>query len=179
MGDANRRDDWKPALRAISGRPYWPTDVASSPAATSFADLPKDTGAMDLCGTSISWCPVCHPQGCLAYKIEGPDSVIVIATDHEHSESDLSAGFLEFCRNADFLVYDAMYTPEEYSNRIGWGHGNWLQGVQVAMEASVSTLILTHHDMNRSDQQIEDIVTSARRFFPRTVAAMKNMVLSA
>ena len=106
------------------------------------------------------------------------DTSIVIATDHEHGESDLRAGFLDFCSGAEYLIYDAMYTPEEYVDRIGWGHGNWQQGVQLALEAGISELILTHHEAGRTDAAVDAMVERAREFFPRTRAAVENMVLA-
>ena len=170
--------DWRSALVSLIASPYWPADLTAMLPADRFRDLEPDGATLDICGAKISWCPVFHPQGCLSYKIEGPENTIVIATDHEHGQSDISAGFLEFCRGADFLIYDAMYTPAEYTQRAGWGHGNWQQGVQLAMEAQIRELIFTHHDITRTDQEIDEMVRLSRRFFPRTRAAMENMVLS-
>ena len=178
MADGNRDDDWRDALNNIIATPYWPTSLSFPGAEERYVDLPMGSGAVEIYGARISWCPVFHPQGSLAYRIDGPDKVIVIATDHEHAHSDVSAGFLEFCRGADFLLYDAMYTPEEYADRIGWGHGNWMQGVQLAMEAEANTLILTHHDPRRTDTEIDEIVRTSQEFFPETRAATEHMVLS-
>ena len=178
MGDGSRHEDWKEAMRTLIGAPFWPGEVETCGGPKKFLDLPQGNGPIDIYGARISWCPVFHPQGCLAYKIEIPDSTIVIATDHEHGESDVSAGFLDFCRDADSLIYDAMYTPSEYLTHSGWGHGNWEQGVQLAMEAGVRELILTHHDYKRTDSQIDAIVRESQKYFERTRGAMENMVLA-
>lgn len=178
MGDPSRQGDWQASLRTLFARPYWPGSLTTSGAGKCFENLPSDRNVLEIYGAKISWCPVFHPQGCLSYKVECDGRTIVIATDHEHTQSDLSAGFLEFCHGADILVYDAMYTPAEYVKHIGWGHGNWQQGVQLAMEAGVRELILTHHEVNRTDAEIDEIVRQAREFFPGTRAAMENMVLS-
>ncbi len=177
MADGNRNDDWRETLKTLVASPYWPANLSASGAST-FQNLPTNTDSMRICGTRISWCPVFHPQGCLAYKIETSDCAIVIATDHEHADSDVRAGFFEFCKKADFLIYDAMYTPQEYVRHNGWGHGNWQQGVQLAMEAQAGELILTHHNIHRTDEQIDEIVAKARAYFPATRAAAANTVLA-
>lgn len=179
MADASRKDDWPHTLRTLFSKPYWPGSLTASGAAKCFECLPADHNSLEIYGVRVSWCPVSHPQGCLSYKVECDDRVLVIATDHEHTHSDLSSGFLEFCHGADILIYDAMYTPDEYVAHIGWGHGNWQQGVQLALEAGIGELILTHHETNRTDSEVDEIVRQSRAFFPRTRAARENMVLSA
>lgn len=178
MGDPKRPDQWRRNLTTFVSAPYWPADLETSMSAKSFEDLPATSSPLEICGVNISWCPVFHPQSCLAYKIQGPENTIVIATDHEHGESDLSEGFLEFCRDADFLICDAMYLPEEYNARKGWGHGNWQQGVQLALESGIGEIILTHHDIHRTDAELDRILKCAREFFPPTRIATENMVLS-
>ncbi len=178
MADGSRKEDWKAAIKGLIGAPYWPGELMECGGPKELLDLPEGNGPVEIYGVKISWCPVFHPQGCLAYKIELPESTIVIATDHEHAPSDISAGFLEFCRNADSLIYDAMYTPSEYLTHSGWGHGNWEQGVQLAMEAGAKELILTHHDYKRTDADIDDIVSEAQKYFPNTRGATESMVLA-
>lgn len=178
MGDSSRKDDWPTTLRTLFAKPYWPGSLTASGAGKCFEHLPSDQNFLQIYGARISWCPVSHPQGCLSYKVECDDKVIVIATDHEHTRSDVSEGFLEFCHGADILIYDAMYTPAEYVDHVGWGHGNWQLGVQLALEARVGELILTHHEVTRTDTEIDEIVRQTRKYFPETKAAMENMVLS-
>ncbi|MFC1461562.1 MBL fold metallo-hydrolase [Verrucomicrobiota bacterium] len=202
MADANRVDDWQTSLQTIAGAPYWPLNLmkfgshiqfhslqdhgAPSQApgcrqasgAQTDAQLKEQTGEMELYGTHISWCRVQHPQQCLAFRIKTPESCIVIATDREHGSKKLDECFLEFCRDADFLIYDAQYTPEEYPAHKGWGHGTWLEGTQLVKDAHVRELILTHHDQLRQDAEIDDMVSRARKVFPKTRGAHAGMVLT-
>lgn len=179
MGDPNRGEDWRVSVRQLLRSPYWPSSALEMHDTKSLENLPEGESSMDIYGVKVSWCPVFHPQQCLSYRLETPAATVVVATDHEHSQSELSANFLEFCKNADFLIYDAMYTPEEYPARIGWGHGNWQQGVQLAIETGVKELIFTHHDAARTDSEIDGIVAKSRKFFQMTRAAHENMVLFA
>ena len=53
----------------------------------------------------------------------------------------------ELAHGADVFVYDAQYSPEQLATeRKGWGHSTWLEGVKIARECKVRNLILFHHD---------------------------------
>ncbi len=178
MSDPDRLDDWQTTLKTIVSEPYWPVNLMNFGAHMRCRNLDHKKGILELYGARISWCRVWHPQQCLAYRIQTPECVIVIATDTEHGNAKFDALFLEFCQNADFLIYDAHYTPEEYIAHKGWGHSTWKEGVRIAHEAHVRKLILTHHDQNRHDDQVDDMINLARKFFPETYGAYEGMVLT-
>ena len=49
-------------------------------------------------------------------------------------------------QNADVLVFDAQYTPEEHALKLGWGHSTWLEATRVARDCQVGQLVLFHRD---------------------------------
>lgn len=100
-----------------------------------------------------------HPNGVLGYRLveESTGASVVYATDTEHREGGLDHTLVQLARGADVLVYDGMYTPEEYPSRQGWGHSTWLEGVRVAHAAGVGHLVVFHHDPERSDDQLDDL----------------------
>jgi ribonuclease BN (tRNA processing enzyme) len=157
--------------------PFWPVKLAQSRARLRLEDLPTDRAVMFRHGARIAWCPVRHPQQCLAYRLECAGKSIVIATDHEIGDPRLDRRFLQFCGGADVLIIDAQYTPREKAAHIGWGHGTWREAAAIARAAGVGELILTHHDRQRTDAQIDAIVRQARRYFPRTRAAQAGLRL--
>jgi phosphoribosyl 1,2-cyclic phosphodiesterase len=112
-----------------------------------------------------------HPNGATGYRIESPEATIVYASDHEHGDAAADITLRDYARDADILIYDAQYTPEEYEHRRGWGHSTWREAVKLAKEAGVRQLILFHHDPSRTDRQVEAIVREAQREFPNTIAA--------
>lgn len=81
---------------------------------------------------------------------------IVIATDHEGRPSATNNKLIEFSKNADILVHDAQYNPEEYKTKVGWGHSTFNQALENGKRAAVNKLILTHHHPSRTDQEIDD-----------------------
>jgi phosphoribosyl 1,2-cyclic phosphodiesterase len=62
----------------------------------------------------------------------------------------------KFC-TSDLLVHDAQYTAEEYTKFLGWGHSPMEHVIGMAKEAGVKKLVLTHHDPQRTDEQLEAI----------------------
>jgi phosphoribosyl 1,2-cyclic phosphodiesterase len=121
-----------------------------------------------------------HPGGNLAYRVEYHGRTVVYATDHEHGERD--AQLIDFSRDADLLIYDAMYTDDEYlgrtgSPKTGWGHSTWQSAVRIAREANVSSLVLFHHEPTRTDAALDALVKQVRKQFKSTVAAREGLVI--
>jgi phosphoribosyl 1,2-cyclic phosphodiesterase len=112
-----------------------------------------------------------HPNGATGYRIESSNASIVYASDHEHGDATADRILHDHARDADVLIYDAQYTPEEYELRRGWGHSTWREAVKLARETGVRQLILFHHDPLRTDGQIEAILREAQQEFPNTIAA--------
>ncbi|WP_299529723.1 MBL fold metallo-hydrolase [Ulvibacterium sp.] len=91
-----------------------------------------------------------HPGGAHGYRLEVRDKVIVYCTDIEHGDS-IDKNVVSFSKDADVLIHDAQYTPEELPKFKGWGHSSWEQAIEVAERANVKHLYLTHHDPNHDD----------------------------
>jgi len=67
-----------------------------------------------------------------------------------------------FLRDADLVIHDAQYTAAEYPSKIGWGHSPIEYAVDVALAANVRQLALYHHDPNRDDDAVDQLVSTAR-----------------
>ena len=120
-----------------------------------------------------------HPQGCLGYRLDTPTGTIVYATDNEPGVPEMDESLRELTAGADVFINDAQYSPEQLaSNRRGWGHSSWLEGVKIAREAGARNLILFHHDPDSSDRVVDGFLQAARKEFPATWAATEGMVLT-
>ena len=120
-----------------------------------------------------------HPGGSLGYRVDYRGQSFVYATDIEHG-SAVDGRLAVFAQGADVLVYDAMYTPEEYAGppgKVGWGHSTWAAAVALAKAANVRTLVLFHHDPERDDISMRLLERKAQRLFPGTVAAREGLPL--
>ncbi len=75
--------------------------------------------------------------------------------------------YREFIRGCSVVIADAQYLPNEIELYRGWGHGSLNFVVNQAVAADVKKLIFFHHDPNRSDRQIDDMVAHYRELLRR------------
>lgn len=136
---------------------------------------------LDIGGAKISAVDLNHPGGNLGYRIDYKGKSVVYATDVEHG-NEMDAKLAEFSRDADLLIYDAMYTEDEYLGKqgppkTGWGHSTWQAAVEAANNANVKTLVLFHHDPTRDDDGLEKMLKLVRKLRPEAIAAAESMVI--
>lgn len=118
-----------------------------------------------------------HPGGACGYRFDYHGKSICIITDHEHGDPEIDANVRSFVEGADFMIYDAMFTDDEYETFKGWGHSTWQKAVALAQEADVKVPVLFHHDPRRSDDELDEIGMAADAAYPGTLVASEGMLL--
>jgi phosphoribosyl 1,2-cyclic phosphodiesterase len=155
--------------------PYFPVDLAHMKAKRNFYDIENGCLPMDD-GIKIKTAYLNHPQGCLGFRLETKDGVLVYATDNEPGDAHFDKNVRKLAEGADILIYDAQYLPEEYeAQRRGWGHSHWREAVNVVMESGAKELILYHHDPDHTDEVVDKVVQDARNYYPKVRAAAEGM----
>ena len=156
--------------------PYFPVGLDEMRARRDFYDLDKTRLDLDELTIHTMW--LNHPQGCMGFRVETKDGVMVYATDNEPGDTKFDKNVRELAADADVLIYDAQYLPEEYeARRRGWGHSHWREAVDVAMESGAKELVLFHHDPDHDDTCIDKIVKEASNYYPCVRAAAEGMQL--
>ncbi len=121
-----------------------------------------------------------HPNGCLGYRLEYNGKSCCYISDNEHYKV-IDSALLGFVFDTDLMIYDAMFTDEEYAgegayaSKTGWGHSTWEEGVSLARAAEVKSLALFHHAVYRKDEEMGAIEKKAQALFPATFAAREGM----
>ncbi len=87
----------------------------------------------------------------------------IVKDKYEMGNADPNQRVFDFCRDADVLIHDATYTPEEYIDRVGWGHTHYLFTLRIATEANVKRLYLFHHDQNHTDDKVDEILKKCKK----------------
>jgi phosphoribosyl 1,2-cyclic phosphodiesterase len=155
-------------LRRVFSRDYldgtWPITFEDLKA--EIEPSPEIPGApLSLDGTLVESQWIQHPQGGMGFKFTEKSGTFVFLTDNELLDKPWSGpsfkDFVQFCRNADILVHDCQYLPEEMNIRRGWGHSDLDSVVRLALEADVKRLVLFHHDPWRTDQAVSSMVHRA------------------
>lgn len=105
-----------------------------------------------------------HPGGALGFRLAPsgvPDRSVVFIPDNELDRfGDEAPGaptrdeLVRFAHGAKVLIHDAMYTGTEYMDHRGWGHSSYRDAVDFAIAAEVETLVLFHHEPERSDDAL-------------------------
>jgi phosphoribosyl 1,2-cyclic phosphodiesterase len=155
--------------------PYFPVDTSEMKAGRNFYDIEEGrTQLDDDARMQTLW--LNHPQGCMGFRLETREGVLVYATDNEPGDEVFDKNVRKLAEGADVLIYDAQYLPEEYEARKrGWGHSHWREAIKVVMESGAKELVLFHHDPDHDDRLIDKVVEDARNYYPRVRAAAEGM----
>jgi phosphoribosyl 1,2-cyclic phosphodiesterase len=158
--------------------PYFPVNLNHMTGKRSFHDI--EAGKVDIeNGLQLRSAWLNHPQGCMGFRLEANNRVLVYATDNEPGDPAFDKAVRKLAEGADVLIYDAQYLPEEYeARRRGWGHSHWREAVNIVMESGAKELVLYHHDPDHTDVLIDKIVNEARNYYPKVRAAAEGMEIS-
>lgn len=108
-----------------------------------------------------------HGGDSYGFRFECGDKILVYTTDSEHKLENISntEGFVKLFRNADLVVFDAMYSlADAVSVKADWGHSSNVVGVELCQMARARRLALFHHEPANDDTQIERILRETVRF---------------
>jgi phosphoribosyl 1,2-cyclic phosphodiesterase/CheY-like chemotaxis protein len=162
------------------------TQMETSFFPVSFSDMPSAITIEELKETNFSIGKVkvesrrlYHPGKCFGYRLTTSNGSIAYLPDNEpyavHNLAAASAPgkaafnpveerskLVEFLRRSDILIIDTQYTDDEYTQKVGWGHGSLSSVVSLAIDAEIRKLFLFHHDPTHDDRMVDEMVERAR-----------------
>lgn len=148
-------------LRHQMEPPYFPVDFSLLKASFNFSKSMPEILKSDK--IQIDSIKLNHPNGGFGYKFTENGKVFVFLTDNEldyhHKSGPSVEDFITFCKDADILFHDSQYTNTEYKKTIGWGHSTYQSTVNMAIKANVKSLGFCHHDPDRTDSDLDKIVS--------------------
>jgi ribonuclease BN (tRNA processing enzyme) len=145
--------------------PYFPVN---------FQDLQADISYHNACDTSFSIksisvtpIPLSHPNQGYGYKFMENGKSFVFLPDNEltvqHPGGLTFPDYVAFCHGTDLLIHDAEFTEEEYRWTRAWGHTVYTDALKLALEARVKSFGLFHHNQERTDSALEELLQNCRR----------------
>ena len=149
---------------------YFPVPLGDLQADITFSEL--EEGSLQVQDATIRTHYLNHTAVCLGYRVEADGVSLAYITDHEpYGPVSDDNGFVhggdrrlvEFVRGVNLLIQDAQYTPEEYLERRGWGHGSTDYVTEVAIGAGAHRLALFHHEPTHTDDELDRMVADARQ----------------
>jgi phosphoribosyl 1,2-cyclic phosphodiesterase len=115
-----------------------------------------------------------YPGGSYGIRAEDESKVLALCTDVEHING-IDQNIVEIAMNADLLIHDGQYTPEEYKKYKGWGHSSFEHAVEAAIKANVKKLIITHHDPDHNDDFLDAMEYQCQKLFPNSLFAKEGL----
>lgn len=128
-------------------------------------------------GIELRTCPLRHPNGACGYRIDYGGRSVCIITDTEHVPGTLDETIVDFVRDADVMIYDAMFTDEEFPRFVNWGHSTWQEALRVADAAGVRMAVPFHHNPSHDDDCLDRLAEAAQAIRPGTVFAGEGRIL--
>jgi phosphoribosyl 1,2-cyclic phosphodiesterase len=171
-------DSLRQVFETQMAQPYFPVDFSAMAAQRRFREV--EGGESFKIGENrvvTRW--LNHPQGCLGFRVETSAGTVVYATDNEPGVADYDKNLLELADGADIFINDAQYSPAQLAtDRKGWGHSSWSEGVKIATQVGAKTLVLFHHDPDSTDRVVDQLLRQAREEFDSVFAASEGMVIT-
>jgi phosphoribosyl 1,2-cyclic phosphodiesterase len=154
----------KEMMAGLFASPYFPIafkNIGAKVACHALGLEPFSIGSLHI--TPI---PLSHPNQGLGYKFTEEGRSFVFLTDNEltfkHPGGLDVQEYASFCAGADLLLHDGEYTEEDYLGTKGWGHSMYKDALGLALESGVKKLGLVHHNQDRRDGKLDEILADCR-----------------
>ena len=119
-----------------------------------------------------------HPGGATGYRFSHGGRSVCYISDLEHSEPWPDPDLMAFVRNTDLMIYDGMFSENEYPNCRGWGHSTWHKGVELAQAAGVKALAIFHLYPGHDDASIKAAEAEMQVLMPTAFVARERQSVS-
>lgn len=115
---------------------------------------------------------ISHPNSGCGYKFTEEGKNFVFLTDNElghiHPDGRTLEEYAVFAKDTDLLIHDCEYTDEDYKKRKEWGHSCVSQVAKLARLSNAKKLGLFHHNQDKSDNDVDQIVDEVKRLLSDT-----------
>jgi phosphoribosyl 1,2-cyclic phosphodiesterase/ActR/RegA family two-component response regulator len=159
--------DLESLFRGQLDRDYFPVQLDDMKSNLQFRHLPE--GAIEIGDARITWEFAQHPGATVGYKITVPRRTIAWVPDNEFLQGYLGPPSLQrdhplvssyekmitFLSDADLVIHEGQYLPEEYATKISWGHSSVANVCLLMKLANVRRWVITHHDPMHDDDFLE------------------------
>ena len=129
-------------------------------------------------GASVETHPLQHPDGATGYRFTHGGRVVCYISDIEHSEPWPRPALSRFVANADLVIYDGMFSDDEYPHCRGWGHSTWRKGVELCNSAGARSLAIVHLHPAHDDTRLRRMEAEMQAVMPSAFIARERQALA-
>jgi len=154
------------AMERQQSAPCFPVDFRTLGATIEFLEL-EPGRRYEIDGVTVEALQQFHAGDSYGYRFSKDGRAVVYSTDSEHKFTTLDEHypFVPFFRDADLLIFDAMYSlADSVSIREDWGHSSNMVAVELAQKAGVKRLAMFHHEPTYDDRMIQAVLGETIRF---------------
>ncbi|MFT5170857.1 MAG: phosphoribosyl 1,2-cyclic phosphodiesterase [Candidatus Marinamargulisbacteria bacterium] len=154
--------------------PWFPVPLENMNSAMTFHTF-HSGDQVQIGGVTVTALELNHTKITLGYRFASKDFCVSYISDTEHFEEGYDPNVIALAKDADVVVYDAMYNESEYKLKKGWGHSTWEQGVKVAKESGCKQFFAFHHDPVHSDAYMRKVSEAIAAVLPGGMVAKEGM----
>jgi phosphoribosyl 1,2-cyclic phosphodiesterase len=185
---ARQRDDvhLRSVFASQTEAPYFPVPFDETRAAVQFREL-ADSARFEIEDARVCCARLNHPYTATAYSVAADGAKVAYVSDtapfadilfgQEFVPGPPPAGLssvdrqrlqgmreevVRLCEGADLVVYDTMFTADDYRQTPHFGHSRPSDAIDICREAGARTLALYHHAPERSDAEVDVMLLEAR-----------------
>ncbi len=152
-------------ISRIMTPPNFPVSFDEIKAKIQYRDVCRETFRFG--GLTVTSIPISHPDQGMGYRFEENGRSFVFLTDnelsHRHPGGMTYEDYRAFAEGADLLIHDAEYHPRDYRLTRTWGHSVYTDALRLGLDAGVGRLGLYHHNQERTDAAVDEIVADCQR----------------
>lgn len=168
------------SLDRLFGSPFFPVSFSKLPARVRHIGFHAGE-SLRFGNLRVDTCLLNHPDGATAYRFDHGGQRLCYVTDIEHRADEPDPAVVEFARDADLVIYDAMYTEAQIEHCRGWGHSTWQAGVALCRAAGARRMAAFHHHPAHDDATLESLERDLSEALPGSFHAREgqSIILSA
>ena len=162
-------------LANIFSPPYFPIPVLDKNRTIVFHEL-SEAGALHPAGSAVSveYLSVHHPGGSISYKVGFGGKTAVYLSDYEYA-GRMDPALEEYLRGADLVIFDANFGDADYI--ADWGHSTWQEGLAVCRALDIGRMVLFHHRVGRTDDELDEAERGLRAMSERCHMAREGEIV--
>ena len=165
-------------LRAYMKAPFFPVPLDILSADIEFRDFTAGEVLRPYDGITLRTAALNHPDRATGYRVEFAGKSVCYITDTQHIEGAQDAAILDLIADADIVIYDGMFTDEEFPQFHDWGHSTWEECLRLCQAANVRIPVIFHHLPSRDDTALDAIAAAAAQRYPGAVVAREGETIA-
>jgi phosphoribosyl 1,2-cyclic phosphodiesterase len=171
-------DSAEEVLTRMFSPPLFPVSFKDLPGRAEFRGFRAGDDILLPDGLRLATHPLQHPSGATAYRIDHADRRVCYVTDIEHDDGPPAPSLVEFVSGADLVIYDAMFSEDEFCRCRGWGHSTWKAGAALCRAADARRLAAFHHHPKYDDAQLAALETELAAVLPGSFFAREGQTVA-